>query len=129
MKAIKINNRKRIILYDRLKIRLKKMAQRMKSTEIRDEGLLDILNVHIISNIIKLKKNECYIQVDGLPTFWLCQKTFYHEYIVHKNVTEINTMGDILTVHYEGEIQKYRYDKNYGFFEKTPSGEDGAQIV
>lgn len=81
-----------------------------------EEGSNDALNF-MVYGLLRLRKDEFYIEVDNQPTFWECRDNT-DGFLVHRNVTDVVVNGLYLTVFYDGARQDYKFIKKFDRYDK-----------
>jgi hypothetical protein len=125
MKEIKINNPLRIAVYDAQAAKVKKDELRKKNArffrswkrQCKFEKSRAGLHYQVFAYLLELKAGDYYIQVDNRPTFWTCWDSS-DGLIIHKNLTGVKLIGRILTIFYDGKIERYAYYANHERFGK-----------
>lgn len=124
-KVININDHSRIKIYSKpnTKTKVRKWKRMNKEKFNHDETLWDWesepigLNYQVLSRLLDLEENDYYIQIDDRPTYWYCKKDC-DGFMKHKKLSAVKLVGRNLIVHFDGKIQKYRYQTKYEFYEK-----------
>jgi hypothetical protein len=81
--------------------------------ESTNEGI----NYQVYAHILRLKKDEVYIEIDNQGTSWEC-RDHTDGYLIHKNVKNVVFNGKVLTVYCDDLVQEYRFCEKIMCFEK-----------